>query len=212
MYKGVILSLLVLVFGITFVGCSPGKSVAQPTESRDMAPDVNETDINSLSATQPTESDDIAPDVEDIDRVSLEVSNRTFAFDLFQALRAEEGNLFFSPYSISAALAMTYVGARWETELQIKKIMSYSIPQDRLHPAFNALDQILAKRGEGAQGKDGRGFRLNIVNAIWGQEGCEFLSEYLDILATNYGSGIHLLDLASDPEGSRTTINNWVSE
>ncbi|MCJ7662248.1 MAG: hypothetical protein MUO67_24140, partial [Anaerolineales bacterium] len=93
MYKGVILSLLVLVFGISFVGCSPGKSVAQPTESRDVAPEVIETDINSLSVAQPTESRDIAPDVDDIDGVSLGAGNRTFAFDLFQALRAEEGNL-----------------------------------------------------------------------------------------------------------------------
>ena len=80
----------------------------------------------------------------------LNSANRTFAFDLFQALREEEGNLFFSPYSISAASGMTYAGARGDTELKIKKTMSYSIPQDRLHPAFNALDQILAKWGEGA--------------------------------------------------------------
>ena len=60
MYKGVILSLLVLVFGISFVGCSPGKSVSKPTESRDRAPKVKETDLDSRSIAQPTESFDIA--------------------------------------------------------------------------------------------------------------------------------------------------------
>jgi serpin B len=235
MDKNIKLCLLLLIFAISFVGCSSGKSVPQPTESRDLAPVVKETDINSLSAAQSTESRDrtpdvketdidslsvaksqksriIAPDVGDMDGVSLGVSNRTFAFDLYQALRDENGNLFFSPYSISAALAMMYAGARGETKLQIKKVLSYSLPQERLHPAFNALDQTLANRGQGGERKDGEGFRLNIVNAIWGQEGHEFLSEYLDTLALNYDAGIQLVDFVADPEGSRKSINEWVSE
>ena len=189
MKKGTLLSSLLMFLALALVGCSAEEAVAQSTESRDTAPDVNETDVDTLST-----------------------ENRTFALDLYQALRQEEGNLFFSPYSISAALAMTYAGAKGDTELQIKETMTFALPQDRLHPAFNAMDQTLAQRGEGAQGKDGEGFRLNIVNAIWGQEGYEFLVEYLDILALNYGAGIRLLDFGSDPERSRNSINKWVSE
>jgi len=184
----------------------------QSTESRDTTPDVKETDINFISVAKSQKSRIISPDVGDIDGFSLGISNRTFAFDLYQALRDEDGNLFFSPYSISAALMMTYAGARGETELQIKKVLSYSLPQDRLHPAYNALDQTLANRGEGAQGKDGQEFRLIIVNAIWGQEGHEFLSEYLDTLALNYDAGLQLVDFVADPKGSRKSINEWISE
>ena len=54
--------------------------------------------------------------------------------------------------------------------------------------------------------------RLNIVNAIWGQEDYEFLAEFLDILAENYGAGLRLLDFVNAPEESRVTINNWVSD
>ncbi|NIN69814.1 MAG: serpin family protein [Anaerolineae bacterium] len=146
------------------------------------------------------------------DAVDLVEGNRAFAFDLYQVLREGNENLFYSPYSISLALAMAYAGARGDTEEQMMDTLHFTLTQDRLHRAFNALDLELARRGEGAKGKDAQGFRLNIVNAIWGQEGYGFLSEYLDALAQNYGAGLRLLDLAAAPEECRVTINDWVSE
>lgn len=154
----------------------------------------------------------VSPDVSTSDLNTLVNGNTAFAFDLYQALRGEQGNLFYSPYSISLALAMTYAGARGETEQQMADTLHFILPQDSLHPAFNSLDQQLASRGEGAQGKDEKGFRLNIVNAIWGQRDYTFLSDYLDVLAENYGAGLRLLDFITAPEESRVTINNWVSD
>ncbi|MBL7065089.1 MAG: serpin family protein [Anaerolineae bacterium] len=90
--------------------------------------------------------------------------------------------------------------------------LHFILPQDRLHPAFNGLDLALARRGEGAEGKDGEGFRLNIVNATWGQEGFQFLPEFLDTLAENYGAGLRLLDFVNAPEEARITINDWISD
>jgi serpin B len=86
------------------------------------------------------------------------------------------------------------------------------LAQDDLHRAFNALDIELASRGEGAQGRDDKGFRLNIVNAIWGQRDYPFLTEFLDTLAENYGAGLRVLDFIKAPEESRVTINEWVSD
>jgi len=153
-----------------------------------------------------------SPDVSEADLATLVDGNSTFAFDLYQALREADGNLFYSPHSISLALAMTYAGARGETAQQMADTLDFILPQNRLHPAFNSLDLQLGRRGEGAKGKDGEGFRLNIVNAIWGQKDYEFLSEFLDLLAVNYGAGLRILDFASAPEESRITINKWVSD
>jgi len=153
-----------------------------------------------------------SPDVAEDDLAELVAGNSAFAFDLHQAIREEEGNLFYSPYSISLVLAMTYAGAREETEQQMADTLHYTLPKDRLHPGFNALDIELASRGEGAEGKDEEGFRLNIVNAIWGQTGYEFLSKFLDTLAENYGAGLRLLDFVKASEESRGVINDWVSE
>ena len=153
-----------------------------------------------------------SPEVAPADLAGLVAGNSAFAFDLYQALRAEDGNLFYSPYSISLALAMTYAGARGETEQQMADTLHFTLSQDRLHPTFNGLDLELAARSEGAKREDADGFRLNIVNALWGQEDFEFLIEFLDVVAENYGAGLKLLDFVNAPEDSRVVINDWVSE
>jgi serpin B len=154
-----------------------------------------------------------SPVTSQADMASLVDGNNTFAFNLYQALKESDGkNMFFSPYSISLALAMTYAGARDTTAQQMADTLRYVLPQDRLHPAFNNLDEVLATRGQGAKGKDGKGFRLNIVNAIWGQKGYQFLAQYLDLLAENYGAGMRLMDFIGAPDASRQIINKWVSD
>ena len=173
-----------------------------------------------MACTQKTEAGVIksdkkritSPDVSQADMTLLVEGNSTFAFNLYQAIREKDGNLFYSPYSISQALAMTYAGARGETAQEMADTLSFLLSQDNLHPAFNKMDIELGKRGEGARGKDGEGFRLNIVNAIWGQKGYTFLPAFLDVLAQNYGAGLRILDFVNETEQSRITINNWVSD
>jgi serpin B len=189
--KKILLSMLVLVVLLGVVGCAevPGTGVALSEKQRDTSPNVGASDSATLVG-----------------------NNSEFALDLYQALVQQGGNLFYSPYSISLALAMTYAGARGETEQQMANTLHFALQQDRLHPAFNSLDLALASRGEGAKGKDGNGFRLHIVNAIWGQKDYQFLPEFLDVLAENYGAGLRLLDFVREPDQSRITINNWVSD
>jgi serpin B len=82
-----------------------------------------------------------------------------------------------------------------------------AFPQERLHPAANALDQALMGRGSGDEG-----FKLEIANSIWGQQGMAFQPEFLDTLATNYGAGLRLLDFKAAPEPSRATINAAIAQ
>jgi serpin B len=154
----------------------------------------------------------VTSDAASNEQALLVEGNSAFAFELYQTLKGKDGNLFYSPYSISLALAMTYAGARGETAEQMAETLRFLLDQDSLHPAFNWLDAELASRGGGAQGKDGEGFRLNIVNAIWGQKDYEFLPAFLDVLAENYGAGLRILDFISEAEKSRVTINDWVSD
>jgi serpin B len=152
------------------------------------------------------------PDVSQADLTTLVGGNSDFAFDLYQAVKKADGNRFYSPYSISLALAMTYAGAQGETTQQMADTLRFTLSNNQLHQAFNWLDIELASRGKGAKGKDEEGFRLNIVNAIWGQKDYKFLYEFLDILAENYGAGLRPLDFIKAPEQSRITINDWVGE
>lgn len=152
---------------------------------------------------------DTAPNVPAADLSELVAGNTAFGFDLYAQLRSQDGNLFMSPYSISSALAMVYAGAKGGTEQEIASTLHYSLPQAKLHPAFDALDLALASRGADA---DPGSFRLRVANAAWAQKGYSFLPVYLDTLAVSYGAGINLLDFAGDLEASRTTINRWVSQ
>ena len=196
MKKPILSALGVLLIGLA--ACTP----TAPGEV------VQATGMTLQSEKQRDESPEVAP----VDISSLTDGNGVFAFNLYKSLSEEEGNLFYSPYSISAALAMTYAGAHGDTEKQMADTLQFYISQNQLHPAFNSLDQELASRGEGAQGKDGEGFRLNIVNAIWGQKDYAFLTSFLDTLAKNYGAGLRILDFISETEPSRIAINDWVSD
>jgi serpin B len=154
-----------------------------------------------------------SPAVEEAELSELVDGNSAFAFDVYQAVQAED-NLFYSPHSISLALAMTYAGAEGETARQMAETLHFTLPQECLHPTFNALDLALARRGEQA-GESENGderFQLNIVNAVWGQEGHSFLPGYLDVLSRNYGAGLRLLDFERSAEEARQAINRWVSE
>lgn len=166
--------------------------------------------LKSFKSDQPRQS---APQVAEDDARALAAGNNQFALDLYQALGKEKDNFFYSPFSISLALAMTYAGARGETQRQMAETLHFELPGDRLHPAFNALDQELARRKdvEGGQGSDGKGFRLNVANDIWGQQDYTFLPEFLDTLAVNYGAGLRAVDFKSDPDGVRKAINDDIA-
>jgi len=151
-----------------------------------------------------------APDAPPGDIQALVDNNNAFAFDLYRSLQTQDGNLIYSPYSISLALAMTYAGARGETESQMAQTLHFP-SQDQLHPAFNALDLQLAERGKAASDEE-TPFQLNIANAVWAEQTYPFLQSFLDTIALNYGAGIRLADFINQYEAVRKEINNWVSD
>lgn len=155
---------------------------------------------------------DLAPEVKSGDLEALVAGNTEFALDMYRRIGGEGENLFFSPFSLSTALAMVYAGARGTTESQMAEVLHYSLPADRLHPAFNWLDAQLGSEGSDDAQDDSQPFELSVANAIWGQEGFEFVPDFLDTLARNYGAGLRLLDFQADAESARLTINRWVAE
>ena len=152
-----------------------------------------------------------SPGATEADIANLARGNAAFAFDLYRSLAQGEADLFYSPYSVSLALAMTYAGAKGETERQMADTLRFHLPQERLHPAFNALDLALASRGAGVAGQEDGGFQLNIANSVWGQEGHEFLMAFLDVLAEQYGSEVRRADFRRAREEARVRINDWVA-
>jgi serpin B len=127
-----------------------------------------------------------------------------FAFDLYGKLRKEGGNLFFSPYSISIALAMTWAGAREATEQEMAKTLHFDLGQDRLHPACGQLIERL-----NAAGKAGD-FELAVANRLWGQADYKILPDFQKTVKTFYGADIAPADFKTNAEGVRKEIDGWV--
>lgn len=132
--------------------------------------------------------------------------NTAFALDLYSRLKDEDGNLFFSPYSISVALAMTYAGARENTAQQMSQTLRFSLDPQRLHPAFEKLEERLeALQEEG-------NVQLEIANSLWPHKSYPILEEYIGLVKKYYGVKITPLDYAADTEAARRIINEWVEE
>jgi serpin B len=129
-----------------------------------------------------------------------------FALDLYGRLATQPGNLFFSPYSISSALAMTYGGAAGLTAAEMSKTLHFDLPSPRLHAAFGGLNEALNVGGQKG------GYSLSMANALWGQQGVAFLAPFLDLVQRDYGAGLTQLDFKHDAEGARKTINDWVAD
>ena len=181
---------------VLITGCSSSSSPSSPTTSEAKS---------SLSR-------DMSPNVPAADQQALVTGNNAFAFDVYKSLATSgTGNQFFSPYSISSALAMTYAGANGATATEMSKALHFSLPQAQLHPAFDAVDLSLAADNQPAQ-NGGKPLTLHVANSLWGYTQENFGKPFLDTLATNYGAGIQLTDFVKDPDGSRVAINGWVSD
>jgi serpin B len=140
------------------------------------------------------------------DVASVVKGNDAFAVDLYQQLATKDGNLFFSPYSISNALAMTYAGARGNTAAEIQKTLHFTLGQDKLHPAFADLIKKISGNGQP------RKYQLTVANRLWGQKDYGFHADFLKLTQTHYGAGLKEVDFIGATEAARQAINAWVEE
>ena len=138
--------------------------------------------------------------------LSLVEGNTTFALDMYQKVRGNEGNIFFSPYSISTAFAMTFAGAQCETQKQMAEVFHFSLDPCQLHPSFSELQAHFQKL------QRNNPFRLNITNALWIQKGYELLRTFEELNQKYYQANLFNLNFLQDPEGSRLKINDWVED
>jgi serpin B len=141
---------------------------------------------------------------ENRDVSALVAANTTFALEFFRELKQAEGNIFFSPYSISRALAMTCAGARGATAGQISDALHFTLPDERLHAAFATLQGRL-DRGTGAA-------ELGVADALWGQREYHFIEPFLSRLREFYGAKLAEVDFEQATEAARDAINSWTAE
>lgn len=132
--------------------------------------------------------------------------NNAFALDLYAMLKKEQGNLFFSPYSISSALAMTYGGARGDTAEEMATALRFTLGEDEIHPAFAQISREFDKIHKKGQ------VQLHVANSLWPQKDYSLLPRYVALIKQNYGVSITPVDYVKAAEDARKIINAWVEE
>ncbi|MFH1441702.1 MAG: serpin family protein [Candidatus Omnitrophota bacterium] len=135
---------------------------------------------------------------------SIVDGNNQFAFELYSKYKSRDGNIFFSPYSISSALAMTYEGARGETADQMQAVFHFPENASTRRDSFLKLYQQINKKD--------KKYKLSTANALWAQKDYKFLEDYFNLIEEYYGGKATNLDFAKDTERSRVTINSWVED
>jgi serpin B len=138
------------------------------------------------------------------DMTKLAEGNNHFATDLYGKLKVKDGNLFYSPYSISTALAMTYLGARGGTERQMADTMHFELGQAGLHPAMADLQARL-----GSKEHQWKAYELNIANGVWVQDGFKLAGDFVKSMGIYYTGGLDQVDFQK-PEEAAAKINGWV--
>jgi serpin B len=153
---------------------------------------------------EPAEMDAKSVEVTDEDVAALAAGGNEFALDMYGRL-AGEGNLFFSPYSISTALAMTAAGARGETESEMAATLRFpEAPREHIAASFGRLQESLTATPET------RGYELNVANSLWGQQDYPFKESYLKLVDASFGGGFNRADFVGNAEAERVRINEWV--
>ncbi|MGB9675429.1 MAG: serpin family protein [Candidatus Nanoarchaeia archaeon] len=131
-------------------------------------------------------------------------ANNQFAFELYSELsKAQDGNIFYSPYSIFAALAMTYEGARGQTAEEMKSVFHFP-ENDILRPNFAAIYNNI--------NKGYRDYELRTGNALWVQQDYSLLKDYMSRVEKYYGGKAANVDFVKETEKSRQTINSFIEE
>jgi serpin B len=149
-----------------------------------------------------------------------------FAFDLYERFAQKQGNLFFSPFSISTILSMTYVGAYGKTAAQMHEVLHFNVPPNWVHAAAAAvLQQIQSpeapasprenktaeKKPPPENNNDQYDYELNMANKIFVQQGNSILASFKKTVARFYGSTAENIDFGAK-EQAAGRINAWVSQ
>lgn len=192
---------------IAMSGCNSSLINSQPMQVVNNKPIASKTE----NASPPkTDKDFVAADdsAATADGISQVVSaNNQFAIELYQQINKQpkqlDKNVFFSPYSLSTAMAMLYIAAEGETKQQIQKTFHYP-SRDILNPNSAALYNQFNKPNPD--------YKLATVNDLWMEQGLTPTKSYVDTVQRYYGGQVTNLDFESNPNPSRLIINKKIAQ
>ena len=204
-------SLLFVVTGCdsTMKGTKPTDSVVNTASNPEKSslPDKAKSNADA-QADSPVDfiaADASASTPDGIEKVTT--ANNQFAIAMYRQINGHTGqaddNVFFSPYSLSTAMAMLYAAAEGETKAQIQKTFYYP-SMDILNPNSAALYNQFNKPNPD--------YKLATVNDLWMEQGLTPTKSYVDTVQRYYGGQVTNLDFESNLNPSRLIINKKIAQ
>uniref|UniRef100_A0A673H7Q7 Serpin B6 n=1 Tax=Sinocyclocheilus rhinocerous TaxID=307959 RepID=A0A673H7Q7_9TELE len=144
----------------------------------------------------------------------LSAANTQFSLNLFKKISGgnTSKNVFYSPISISSALAMVSLGAKGNTAVQMFKVLGFTNPpkpgaatpaphvkEDQIHSSFNKLMSELKKPGVQ--------YVLSLANRLYGEQSYQFVEVRLKA-----NNSMFEVDFKKKSEAARVNINKWVEK
>ncbi len=197
------LALPALLLSVGCSSCGSAASETPPPETISAETEAEPAEAEPGPAEEGPATAIAAPSAEQLQ--GFAASSNAFAFDLYQKVRGEEGNLAYSPASISLAFAMTYAGARGETATQMKDVLR--LPDDA-NAVHESASRILASWND----PERETYELRVVNRLFGEESYTFVPEFVALTRDRYRAPLQGVSFVSDPEAQREHINGWVME
>ncbi|XP_036377494.1 leukocyte elastase inhibitor-like isoform X2 [Megalops cyprinoides] len=136
----------------------------------------------------------------------LSAANTSFSLDLFKKISDDNksSNVFYSPLSISSALAMVYLGARGNTATQMSQTLHFHKAGDDIHAGFSKLIADL--------NKEGAPYALSMANRLYGEQSYTFVEKFIEDTKKHYRAELEAVDFIANAEAARVNINTWVEK
>lgn len=136
----------------------------------------------------------------------LSKANSAFSLSLLKELSNKDktGNIFFSPFSISSALAMVMLGASGNTATQMSECLKTKDCQDDVHSSFAQLLSVL--------NKSDAPYSLSVANRLYGEQSYQFVEDFLGKTKKHYNAELEAVDFIKSYDAARLNINSWVEK
>ena len=129
-------------------------------------------------------------------------ANSKFALKVYRYMASDHKNVVYSPFSISASMAMLYGGATGATAIELAKALQYTKVGSSVHRRFKKL---LKKFGGG-------NYTMTLANQIFINRRVPINEEFQTIAKFFYGAPVKTMDFTGHPARAVKSINKWVAK
>ncbi|XP_075308724.1 leukocyte elastase inhibitor-like isoform X2 [Odontesthes bonariensis] len=169
----------------------------------------------------------------------LSKANTSFSLALLKTLgdNDKSANIFYSPFSISSALAMVMLGARANTATQMSEVLCFTKAEQHQHAGAQQMKMQMQQQVQSSLPnllkclktqdcqdeihtsfaqllselkKSDAPYALSVANRLYGEQSYQFVEDFLGKTKKHYDAELESVDFVKSSEAVRVNINSWV--